>query len=121
MYYDISTKGREIVRPPDGNLAVPSQVLANAFNSSAFLASKRGSEYRAFMLRLSTTSPGMATPFIGTRHFFRSDYSTHHTAAFALTLKMYSRRMDNNEITNGEGLQSWHTADGALFTYVVVL
>lgn len=114
FFYDISTKGREIVRPPDGNLAVPSQVFAAAFNSTAFLGSKRGSEYRGFLDRLGGREGAGA--FKGTRHFYRSDYTAHHTGKFAFTLKMYSTRMYNNEITNGEGLESWHTADGALYT-----
>jgi hypothetical protein len=49
--------------------------------------------------------------------FTFSDYTAVHRPAFFASLKMGSTRMDSNEITNGEGLLSGHTADGILCLY----
>jgi hypothetical protein len=115
FYFDISVKGREVTRPPDGNLLFPVAVYTFALNNSVFLAGERAAEFQAFFDRLQSAT---GAPLVGTRHFYRSDYTSHHRLGFAQTLKMWSKRTDNNEVTNGEGLRSWHTADGALYTYI---
>ena len=46
-----------------------------------------------------------------------SHLSRHHRERFAVTLKMSSTRMENNEVCNNEGLKSWYTGDGVLLPY----
>ena len=53
----------------------------------------------------------------GVHHFHDSDYTSVYSGGSLTTLKMFSNRMYNNEVCNDEGLRSWHTASGALFTY----
>ena len=117
-YYDLSTKGREFTRAPFGNLRFPAHVYSSLLNCSYFVgpASPRRSEYAAFVARLS---PGgaAAPPLVSSRHFYLSDYTTHHRERFAVTLKMSSTRMENNEVCNNEGLKSWYTGDGVLLPY----
>eukprot|EP00037_Helgoeca_nana_P037256 m.15248 g.15248 ORF g.15248 m.15248 type:complete len:781 (-) comp8612_c0_seq1:81-2423(-) len=112
-FFDLSTKGREITRAPDGNLAFPSAVFIQALNSTIFLDSAHGAEYKALLDQVA----GIGRPFVGARHFYRSDYTTVHRPAFFASLKMGSTRMVANEICNGEGLLSGHTADGVLLVY----
>eukprot|EP00039_Didymoeca_costata_P023568 m.7542 g.7542 ORF g.7542 m.7542 type:complete len:804 (+) comp3731_c0_seq1:84-2495(+) len=111
--YDLSTKGREITRAPTGNLIFPSYVFAKALNASYFVNSNRGTEYG----RLATALSGSGEGFSGTKHFYLSDYTTHHRANYFISLKMDSVRMANNEVCNGEGVKSWHTGDGVLLPY----
>jgi hypothetical protein len=181
FFYDLSTKGREFVRAPYGNLRFPAAVFANALNCSYFLDGARGSEYAELVARLSGVESkvgsdggiGRVHSLRSSRHFWRSDYTAHHRpspsvrqgqlgqdsrdavasesefvevvattaespasasvlvpasvltsvpaavgSSFSVSLKMDSTRMDNNEVCNGEGLESWHTADGVLLPYV---
>eukprot|EP00051_Salpingoeca_urceolata_P009587 m.116150 g.116150 ORF g.116150 m.116150 type:complete len:792 (+) comp16373_c0_seq1:88-2463(+) len=112
-YYDVSVKGREIVRAPEGNLLFP-HVMASVVAPLADIYPSRANELKLFASRLQ----GKAPPLSGTRHFFRSDYTAHHRSKFAITLKMQSNRMLGNEVTNTEGLMSWHTASGATLVYL---
>lgn len=68
-FFDLSTKGREITRAPDGNLAFPSAVFIQALNSTIFLDSAHGAEYKALLDQVA----GIGRPFVGARHFYRSD------------------------------------------------
>ena len=121
-YYDVSTKGREISRPPHGNLLFPAAVMASSIRG--FPHTNRTPELLAFADRiapasasppaaLSTQDSGGTTasrgawgrgakPFIGARHFWQSDYTAYHAASFFMSLKMMSTRMANNEICNNE-------------------
>jgi hypothetical protein len=99
-FYDLSTKGREITRAPDGNLEFPSAVIGQALNTTSFLNSARGAEYATFADRLlgksvrgaagdaaARTTPRGAigasfhtnkiAPFVGSRHYYYSDYTVH--------------------------------------------
>lgn len=139
FYFDLSTKGREITRAPDGNLNYPLPVMLYALNSTVFTNSTRGGEFVEFVNRLASTAE--ASPLIGARHFFRSDYTAYHQSSLSFSLKMTSTRTQNNEVgrsalsynlsvssltlcgalclqvTNDEGMKTWHTGDGVLLTY----
>ena len=113
--YDISTKGREISRPPHGNLLFPAAVMASSIRG--FPKSARDAELQAFAQRIAPQSPGEGSAMIGGRHFWQSDYTAYHAESHFTSLKMFSKRMTNNEICNNENLKADHTADGALYTY----
>ena len=55
VFYDLSTKGREFVRAPYGNLRFPSRVYTNSLNCSYFLDSERGEEYKTFIMSLESS------------------------------------------------------------------
>ena len=113
--YDISTKGREISRPPHGNLLFPAAVMASSIRG--FPKSARDAELQAFAQRIAPQSPGEGSVMVGGRHFWQSDYTAYHAESHFSSLKMFSKRMTNNEICNNENLKADHTADGALYTY----
>jgi hypothetical protein len=52
-YYDISTKGREISRPPHGNLLFPAAVMASAIRG--FPRTARAAELQRFAERIAPT------------------------------------------------------------------
>ena len=66
-YFDLSTKGREITRAPDGNLAFPTAVFVSALNSSIFLESAWGAQFDSWLQRLV----GAGKPLVGARHYYR--------------------------------------------------
>jgi chondroitin AC lyase len=116
-YYDLSTKGREISRPPYGELQFAAPVVAHSITRITGLpaTTNRSDELRAFAARL-TASP-IAKSLVGARHFWKSDYTAYHSEGFFASLKMFSKRMSNNEVCNGENLKADHTASGVLLTY----
>eukprot|EP00045_Choanoeca_perplexa_P005667 m.47631 g.47631 ORF g.47631 m.47631 type:complete len:1103 (-) comp13238_c0_seq2:113-3421(-) len=116
-YYDISVKGREITRVPDGSLTFPASVYAASLGAEVFQDTSVGLAFKEFWHRLQPTSDGVG-PLESTRHFYSSDYTVHHREGFFISLKMLSNRMYNAETVNKEGLQSWHLSDGALYTYL---
>lgn len=123
---DYSTIGREITR--NGKVGVPGTWTAgpispagagygllNAVDLMADLPTARQAEFRAFAARLRRT-PGVPA-LSGNRHFWRSDYTTHHRPGFFVSVKMLSSRMMNAEVVNNEGRKSFHLSDGATFLY----
>ena len=123
-YYDISTKGREISRPPHWNLLFPAAVMASSIRG--FPKTARDVELQAFACvpaatdlfavlsllpfqslsrsvawwhcrqRISPQSPGEGSVMLGGRHFWKSDYTTFHAESHFSSLKMFSTRMTNN-------------------------
>eukprot|EP01052_Picozoa_sp_SAG31_P030538 SAG31_NODE_3138_length_4632_cov_2.290315_4_plen_825_part_00 len=114
-YYDLSTKGREISRPPYGELQFAGPVVASSITGMLRPDTNRSDELKAFAARL--TAAPTATPLVGAQHFWKSDYTAYHANAFFVSLKMFSKRMSNNEVCNGENLKADHTASGVLLTY----
>jgi len=91
--------------------------VASGLHAAAQLG-HRAAEFTALAHQLST--PGAPT-FVGSRHFWRSDYSAHHRPAAFQSLRMKSTRTNGNQECNGENIRPWHTSDGALYTYRYVL
>ncbi|MCG3148661.1 MAG: Chondroitinase-AC [Verrucomicrobiae bacterium] len=60
----------------------------------------------------------LASPPIGQRHFWRSDYTVHRSSNYFVSVKMCSDRVIGTESLNRENLQGLHLADGATFVYV---
>ena len=83
-YYDLSTKGREISRPPYGELQFAAPVVAHSITRITGLpaTTNRSDELRAFAARL-TASP-IAKSLVGARHFWKSDYTAYHSEFFLL-------------------------------------
>jgi len=99
-------------RSPDGNLVFP-VIYAYIIPDLAKLDPGRAAEYVAWGKELQAQTPHAD----GLRHFYNSDYTASHSGGSMISLKMYSKRTENNEVTNMEGLMSWHTASGALLSY----
>jgi chondroitin AC lyase len=76
----------------------------------------RRDELQAMERRLSAArTSGRADPalaLVGSRHFWRSDITTHHRPDFYTSVKISSTRTLQPESGNGEGLQNLHLADG---------
>ena len=81
-----------------------------------------------FDVRGNATNPGMlseyedlqqnaamAEPYIASHVFANMDRVTHHRENYAAALAMYSSRIVNFEMMNGENLKGWNQANGALY------
>jgi chondroitin AC lyase len=109
--FDYGVVGREIVRP--GKSA---RGLEAAVDCLAQLDRPRREELKVFGARLR--GEASVPPLIGNRHFWKSDYMTHHRSGFFTSARMFSKRLANTDgFTNGEGKQSHHVADGATLLY----
>jgi chondroitin AC lyase len=106
--FDPSATGREITRK--GHSATP---LAQACGDLAPLDPARRGELDDFARRLRGEAG--ATPLVGNRHFWQSDFMTHQRPEWYASVRMFSKRLYNSELVNGEGLRSHHLADGLTF------
>jgi chondroitin AC lyase len=124
---DYSTVGREITRkglvvaPSDWTVgpispAGPAYSLPNVVAMLAAESIPRRQDLQDFAARLQGSVNVPA--FIGNKQFWCSDFMTHRRKAFYTSVKMLSSRMQNAELTNGEGLKSQHLSDGANFLYL---
>ena len=124
---DYSGIGREITR--QGIVAVPEDWAVGSVspegaaygleNVTAMLAaepSPRQSEFQAFAARLMGKRE--APSFTGNKQFWCSDFMAHRRKNFYTSVKMLSSRIQNAEVTNGEGLKSQHLSDGTNFLYL---
>ena len=57
----------------------------------------------------------MAGPYIGSHVFANMDRVIHHREKYAAALAMYSFRIQNFEMMNGENLKGWNQGNGALY------
>ena len=80
------------------------------------MGADRRAELLAMERRLvAARSSGRADPalaLVGSRHFWRSDITTHHRPDSYTAVKISSTRTLQPESGNGEGLQNMHLADG---------
>jgi len=61
----------------------------------------------------------IAQSFIGNKHFWMSDFMTHHRKNYYTSTRMYSTRTVNTDWpSNGEGLLNHYIADGCNFIFV---
>jgi chondroitin AC lyase len=129
-YYDPSVRGREITRGNDHPMEVPLSllVLANVPNprqEEAAGAAKSCHEINSScrMQQAPLWAAIKGTPVNpslprGHRHYWMSDHTVHRGAGFFASLRMWSDRAKPAELINGEGLNSWHLADGLLWVFL---
>lgn len=58
-----------------------------------------------------------ASPLVGNRHYYTSDFQVHRRATWTAALKMHSVRTIATECLNGENLKGEHIGDGVLNLY----
>ena len=125
--FDYAAVGREITRKDEaavqhswvrGPIAGydAAYTLANVIDHLAELPVPRQPEVRAFADRLNDRSS--STPLAGNRMFWDSDYMTHRRSSYSTSVKMFSTRIQNSEITNSEGRWSTHLSDGMNLLYL---
>jgi chondroitin AC lyase len=124
---DYSVLGREITRkemvvaPGDWTVgpispAGPAYSLPNVVAMLAAESIPRRQDFQNFAARLRGSENMSA--FTGNKQFWCSDFMTHRRKAFYTSVKMLSKRIQNAEITNGEGKKSEHLSDGVNFLYL---
>lgn len=124
---DYSTVGREITRkdlvvaPKDWNTgpispAGPAYSLPHVVAMLAALPTPRQAEFRAFAARLLQLPT--SKPFTGNKQFWCSDFMVQRSPNYTASVKMFSNRMQNGEVINGEGRKSQHLSDGVNFLYL---
>jgi chondroitin AC lyase len=110
LTFDYSAVGREITRAGGGGSA-----LLSAAWKMVELGGPRTQELEAYVTRMKTR--GKECPLTGNRHFWRSDYMTHHRPGYFASVRMASSRNRRSEVCNSEGRKSHHLADGVMFLY----
>ncbi len=103
--YDFTAAGRVIARPSTQDDA---RLLADAAQNLVAAGAPRAEELQAFAARLD----GMGVGHSGNRHFWRSDYQSHHRPTWSASVKMCSTRTGPTETGNGEALRSWYLGEG---------
>jgi|APSaa5957512622_1039677.scaffolds.fasta_scaffold00625_11 chondroitin AC lyase len=106
--FDYSACGRELVRKGGGS----AKSLANACADMALLKHPRQAEIEAFGARLrkriTPDTPGLT----GNRHFWRSDFMTHHRPEYYASVRLTSTRLRQTETCNSENLLGLLLSDG---------
>ena len=108
--FDYSACGREPTRPDSGKVGA---YAANAQTLLALDAATRRAELERFAVRIQNP----ATPLTGHRHFWRADYTTHHTPAWMVSVRMTSTRLLQTEEVNSENMIGEHLSDGVMYLY----
>ncbi|MCX5682505.1 MAG: polysaccharide lyase 8 family protein, partial [Planctomycetota bacterium] len=103
--FDPSVTGREITR---GGSSAGS--MAKACEDMLALGAPRRAEFEAFARRVRGEKDAAA--LVGNRHFWRSDFMVHQRPEWYASVRMFSNRLYNSELVNGEGKKSHHLADG---------
>jgi chondroitin AC lyase len=112
--FDYSSTGRALSRPYWG----PGQFLwlVGACRQMIEVDAERRAELTAFLDRLENGPAKAKVPFSGNRHFWKSDFMTHHRKDWYASAHMYSTRIDNTDFPHmGEGRLNHHIADGVTF------
>jgi len=92
--WDVAVNGRGMTRPPGiDHVGFAPAALRN-------ITSPRQAELAAFAARLAN-DPG-ATPLVGHRHFWDSDYAVQRQATFQYSVRMFSKRTVNARCVNEE-------------------
>lgn len=104
--FDHSAVGREISRPA-GDQARLGNVIAG-------LDVPRKEAVQTFADRLTGKS---VEPLVGNRHFWRSDFMTHHRTGYYSSVKMASNRISASESGNGENIKGYFLGHGVQLIY----
>jgi chondroitin AC lyase len=108
QWADPGANGRGITRQGLKSCEYLVQVAENMLK----LPTGRSDDFEALKSRVESGKP----PLTGHRHFWRSDFMTHHRPSFYVSARMYSERVDNTDWPcNDEGLKNHHIADGTTF------
>lgn len=106
--FDHSAVGREISRP-----VAP----VNRLHTFVDVMSKRESPRQRQFEVMARRLKGEALPLTGNRHFWRSDYMTHHRVDYASSLKMVSNRILRGESSKSENLLGYYLGRGVQLIY----
>jgi chondroitin AC lyase len=105
--WDFGVVGREFCRPGKN-----ARGLAHAARLMAGLGLPRTAGFSAMAAAIAGDKPDAGVD--GNRHFWCSDFMAHQRPAFAASVRMHSKRIDNTDsLTNGENERSHFIADGA--------
>lgn len=69
------------------------------------------------MVERNSTGTAATNTFVGTKHFWESDYTIHRTSHWMASLRMASERVIGTELVNEDNLKGYYMADGAMYTY----
>lgn len=111
IFYDYGVIGRQIVRA--------NQTAGGLQHVTDILAAEPGPR-RAELANFNARLKGLATspPLIGNRHFWMSDFMTHHRPGYYTSARMFSTRTFNTDgYINSEGKKSHHLADGVTYIF----
>ena len=102
---DFGADGREITRPQQD-----ASYLIDASTFMLRVGTGRDAEFRSLIETTSTNTPAAVQ---GNRHFWCTDFMTHHRPGYYSSVRMHSTRTKNNDgVVNSEGFLTHHLADG---------
>jgi len=108
---DYSTLGREISRNQEAGREI---TLSQICRALASMNLPRKKEFETMAARLEAASK---TELIGNKHFWRSDFMTHHAKGFYTSIKFASSRVRAIESGNQENLKAWYLGRGVQFIF----
>ncbi|PCJ57393.1 MAG: hypothetical protein COA79_16120 [Planctomycetota bacterium] len=107
---DYSAEGREISRP-----AQSASYLIKSGENLLKLPTGRKDEINAMMAGLKDKKK---ITLQGNRHFWNSDFMTHHGKGYYVSARMHSKRiLSNDGVVNSEGYRSDYIADGCNYIF----
>ncbi|KAF8642386.1 hypothetical protein AX16_009654 [Volvariella volvacea WC 439] len=118
LHWDYSVVGRMISLPVVDNQSTANlkmdltqlQLLGTQWNSTGLL--------EVYSNLISPSSTANAGSLFGNKMFFTNDYMVHRGNGYVTTLKMFSKRTQNTECTNGQNNLGFHLSDGVVYTYL---
>ena len=113
---DLNTLTRQFFKnaPVDKGMGVG---FAAAELSSCTTRDRRPMIDSLFTDNYDTTSRQQGTSFVGFKHFWCSDYTTHRRPQWMASLRMSSDRVQGTELVNEDNLKGYYSGDGAFFIY----
>ncbi len=112
--FDYSACGREPTRPNSGKA---DGYAANARSLLKLEGITRREELKRLAERIEKGTTAAAPALTGHRHFWRSDYTVHHTPDWMVSVRMTSTRLQQTEVINEENLLGEHLSDGVMYLY----
>ncbi|MDR2849876.1 MAG: polysaccharide lyase 8 family protein, partial [Verrucomicrobiota bacterium] len=114
--FDHSASGRELTRPNSGSVA--GLWVIGDHPLLRLDATTRRAELERFVARSKMGITEKTPALSGHRHFWRADYTVHHTPAWLVSVRMTSDRLLQTEEVNEENLLGEHLSDGVMYIYL---
>lgn len=108
---DYGANGRAITRPNKS-----AKYLIRASENLIAIKAERTAEFKELIKRINKQE---ATPLVGNKYFWRTDFMAHQRGAYYTSARMHSKRTFRSDgAHNGEGKTIHHMADGCNFLMV---
>ncbi len=111
--FDVNSLGRQFFKDIQTSKSLE---LAYAAIDMIYVDKNFRNIYKSLII--NNYSPLHISHFSGTKHFWRSDMTVHHTSKWFSSVKLSSNRIKATEALNGENLKGYYLGGGTTFIYV---